>query len=100
MGMGIMITKRTARAAICEDQSASANLIQVASMYEGAAAKLRSAMQKPCPDGVTGYDAFGQHAKVFEERAKALRQAAAALETGIEEAKASAPSVSPAEEDA
>ena len=98
--MDIMIAKRTARAAIREDQSASANLIQEASMYEDAAAKLRSAMQKPCPDGVTGYDAFEQHAEVYEERAKAFRQAAAALEIGIHDAKASAPSVSPVEEDA
>jgi len=98
--MSIMIAKRTARAAIAEDQSAPANLIHVASMYEDAAAKLRNAMQAPCPEGVTGYDSFDRHAAVYEERAKAFRKAAAALEPGISEAKASAPLASSVEEDA
>eukprot|EP00441_Pelagodinium_beii_P021473 CAMPEP_0197652280 /NCGR_PEP_ID=MMETSP1338-20131121/34352_1 /TAXON_ID=43686 ORGANISM="Pelagodinium beii, Strain RCC1491" /NCGR_SAMPLE_ID=MMETSP1338 /ASSEMBLY_ACC=CAM_ASM_000754 /LENGTH=183 /DNA_ID=CAMNT_0043227115 /DNA_START=50 /DNA_END=601 /DNA_ORIENTATION=- len=98
--MSIMIAKRTARAAISEDEAVLTSLAQTASMYEDAAAKLRRAIEAPCPEGVTGFCDFESQAEVYEARAKSMREAVALLEKGVQDAKDAAPSASAVEEDA
>eukprot|EP00930_Biecheleria_cincta_P059171 TRINITY_DN44923_c0_g1_i1.p1 TRINITY_DN44923_c0_g1~~TRINITY_DN44923_c0_g1_i1.p1 ORF type:complete len:185 (-),score=44.91 TRINITY_DN44923_c0_g1_i1:139-693(-) len=76
----IMVAKKTAHKATSRRGEILASLNVAATFYDDAAAGLRKAKQAPCPDGVTGYDDFEKHAKLYEEQAQAMRQALALLQ--------------------